>query len=99
MVGSNADPRILHADERALFAITLAKASLDVNLSAFRRVVDGVADDIGDHLVEAHWVGIDLKRHVAEMRSEFDVFDFGVRLLHINDLLDDGLKHEVAAVE
>ena len=71
---------------------------LDLELSAFRHRIQGVDDEIHQHLLDLAFVGFDAPESVAEIEEQIDVFA-DERLKHDVHVADDGIQVEYLRLE
>ena len=71
---------------------------LDLELPAFRHRIQGVDDEIHQHLFDLAFVGFDAQESVAEIEDQFDIFA-DERLKHDVHVADDGIQVEYLRLE
>src|SRR5690606_904835 len=98
--GRNADAGVAHLEAQARDLAGAIKLADGENDLAGIGELDGVADEVEDHLTQAGRVAADAGRHVGvHVPEQFEGFATGVRALEVDGSLDEQRKVELAVLQ
>ena len=99
LLDGNADPGIAHFDAQKAAALVVRQLDFDAD-AAFLGEFDGVADQIGQHLAEAHFVNADDARHImADHGDDLDALGMGAGPQKLGDAIEQGADFDFVFIQ